>query len=151
MRRFIIFIIFLSSCNWASLDTKKSGMHKNSQSVDESKKNGVFRCLINVNKSIVSIGNNKTDTIREIWVENMWMYTDKGSILKDSAEQLLILFGNASRKYNDKILLKRRNDYFGWNGVFFNSYSNLRDTIYLVSIATGSDRIMDSILVNKLK
>ncbi len=149
MWRFIIFIIFLSSCNLASLDTKKSGMHKNSQSVEESKKNGVFRFLLNVNKSTVLIGKNKTDTIREIWAENMWMYTDKGSILKDSAEQLLILFSIASRKYNDEILLKRRNDYFGWNGVFFNSYSNLRDTIYVISTAAGTERITDTILVNK--
>jgi hypothetical protein len=123
----------------ASLDTKKSGMHKNSQSVDESKRNGVFRRLINVNKSVVSSGNNKTDTIREIWVEYMWMYTDKGNILKDSAEQLLILFGNASREYDDKILLKRRNDYFGRNGVFCDSYNNLNDTIYVVSRATDNN------------
>jgi hypothetical protein len=74
---------------------------------------------------------------------------DKGTILKDSDEQLLILFGNSSKKFDDKVLIKRRNDYFDWNGVFFNSYSNLRDTIYVISTTTGAERILDTILVNK--
>jgi hypothetical protein len=124
-------------------------VNKNSQSIEESKKNGVFCFLLNVNKSAVLIEKNKTDTIREIWVENMWMYTDNGSILKDSAEQLLISFSNASRKYNDKLFLKVKNNYFGWNGVFFNSYSNLRDTIYVISTVAGTEMTTDTILVNK--
>ena len=149
MRRLIIFIIFLSSCNLASLDTKKSGIHKNSQSIEESKENGVFRFLLNVNKSTVTIEKNRTDTIRQIWVENMWMYADNGKIVKDSDEQLLILFGNVSRDYNDKPFLKLGHNYFGWNGVFFNTYNNLRDTIYVISTATGTERTLDTILVNK--
>jgi hypothetical protein len=150
MQRFTLFIIFLSSCNLASLDTKKSGMHKNSQSIEESKNNGVFRFLLNVNKPILFIGNKLSDTIREIWVEDMWMYIENGGILKDSTtEQLLILFGNSSMIYNDKLLLRHRKDYFGWNGVFYDSYSNPRDTIYIISTVTGSEKIVDTILVSK--
>jgi hypothetical protein len=149
MRRVIIFIIFLTSCNLPA-DTKKSGMYKNSQSIEESKENGVFRFQVNVNKPVVHIDNSKTDTIKEIWVENMWMYTDQRSIQKDSTEQILILFGNSSKDHNDKLLIKRGKDYFGWNGVFFDSYApDLMDTLYIISTATGSPRIMDTILVNK--
>jgi len=123
-------------------------MHKNSQSIAESKENGVFRRTVNINKSIIAIGNNRTDTIKEIWLENMWMYSDQGSVLKDSAEQLLILFGDSSKVYNDKLLLKARSDYFGWNGVFFISKRNLGDTIFVVPNTSGNPNTnLDTILL----
>jgi hypothetical protein len=147
--KYIILVVFLTSCNLASLDTKKSGINKKSESIDESKKNGVYQFRVNVNKPIVSIAKNLKDTIKEIWVESMWMYSDNGSILKDTTNQLLILFGSSSRKYNADILLRRKNDYLGWNGVFFGTYSNPQDTIYVISAATGNEKPLDTIFVGK--
>jgi len=148
MRKLIIIVFLLTSCNWADLDTKKSGIHKNSQSIAESKENGVFRRIVNINKSIISIGNNRTDTVKEIWMENIWMYSDKGGILKDSAEQLLILFGNSSKVYNDKLFLETGSHYFEWNGVFSISNSNLGDTIFVVPNTSGNPKInQDTILL----
>lgn len=147
--KYLICFVLLTACNLASLDTKKSGISKNSQSIDESKKNGVYQFRLKVNKPFISIGKNLRDTIKEIWVENMWMYADNGSVLKDSTDQLLILFGSSSRKYNADILLRRKNDYLGWNSVFFGTYRNPRDTIYVISTATGYERTLDTILVSK--
>ena len=120
--KYIIFTVFLTSCNLASLDTKKSGVSKNSQSIEESKKNGVFQFQLKADKRSVSIANNLKDTIKEMWVENMWMYSGDGSILKDSTEQILISLCISSRKYNAEMLLSRKSDYLGWNGVFFGTY-----------------------------
>ena len=118
-------------------------------SIEESKKNGVFQFRLKVNKPIVSIANNLKDTIQEIWVENMWMYSDVGNILKDSTEQMLVSLEISSRKYNAEILLRRKIDYLGWNGVFFGTYRNQPDTIYVTSMATGIEKILDTILVSK--
>src|SRR6185437_13492496 len=108
----------LSAC---SLDTKKTGMHKNSQSIEESEKNGVFIQTLKVNDPVINIGDNKTDTIKQIWLENGWTYKSKNIfstvIQKDSFQQVLILFGGLSNKWHDSILLKYNNGYFGWNHV----------------------------------
>jgi hypothetical protein len=149
MPKYIIFFIFLVSCNLASLDTKKSGIHKNSQSIEESKEKGVFQFRLKVKKPIFLVGTNLTDTVREIWVEKMWMYADNGDILKDSTDQLLILLGNSSESFNDKLRLIRKSGYLGWNRVFFSSYNNSIDTIYVTSIANASENILDTIFINK--
>jgi hypothetical protein len=149
MRLILLLLLFLSSCNWDNLDTKKSWMHKNSSSIEESKANGVFRGVVHVNKSILSIGNNKTDTIKEAWVEDMWMYDDDGNIVKDSAQQLQLLLGNSSKAYNDKFLLRCGNKYFGWNDVLSTDVNYINGAIYVISAAPNSNIIYDSFLVAK--
>lgn len=52
-------------------------MLKNSQSIEESKRNGVFIQALKVINPIINIGNNKTDTITQIWLENEWTYESK--------------------------------------------------------------------------
>jgi hypothetical protein len=81
-------------------------MPKNSQSMDESIENGVFKFPLTVNKRIVRTGNNKTDSIEQIWVENMWMYNNHGDIIKDSNFQELILLRSLSKNDDMRIQLK---------------------------------------------
>jgi hypothetical protein len=144
IRPILILLLFLSSCNWANLDTKKSGMHKNSSSIAESKTNGVFRWVVHANKPVLSIGNNTTDTIKEAWVENMWMYDAAGNIVKDSTYQLELLFGNSSISYNDKFLLRCGNKYFGWNAVFSIDVNYTNGTIYVMPAEEKTNIIYDS-------
>jgi hypothetical protein len=141
----IALIVLATACGRPA--TIPTDRQKASSSVKDSKKNKVFRNLLTVNKSIVSMGENGIDTIREIWVENEWMLTEKGDIVMGSAPQLVLLFGNASRRY-DGIFLRCGKTYFAWSGVFFSAYHPLRDTIYLVSTDSGSEKVTDSVVVN---
>jgi hypothetical protein len=124
MKSILILAIALFSCNLSAFDTKKSGIHKNSQSIEESKEKKVFRFQLTPNKYIMNVGNGKTDTIKQIWVEYSWMYENNGNIKTDSTSQVLILFGNSSRISDDRLLLEYKEGYLGWNGVFFGSYSD---------------------------
>gem|GEM_PF-6105650 len=59
MRYLLFSLLFVSACN---LDTKKTGMHKCSQSIEESKSNGIFRYVLTADNPVINIGGNKTDT-----------------------------------------------------------------------------------------
>jgi hypothetical protein len=134
MKLLFIFSIYLTACTLTGLDTKKTGLHKSSQSIEESKRNKVFHHRLQVDNPIINIGDNKTDTIKQIWVEDMWQYVDDGTIKikKDSTQQTLIRLAVLSRKNNGKIFLQHGNDsYFGWNGVLFDTYKEDTDTIFI--------------------
>ncbi|MDE3237136.1 MAG: hypothetical protein KGO81_14385 [Bacteroidota bacterium] len=153
MKLIFFFIIPFTACNLSAVDTKKTGLYKCSQSIEESKSNGVFRNSVQVDKSIIHIGDNKTDTIKQIWVEDMWQYVDENGdikIQKDSTQQLLIKLSKLSKKYHDNILLKHHNDkYFGWNGVLFETYSKGTDTIYVESNQNNKENIWDTLIVKQ--
>ena len=100
-------------------------------------------------QSILSIGNNTTDTIKEAWIEDMWMYDDDGHIVKDSTQQLQLLLGNSSKVYNDKFLLRCGNNYLRWNGVLSTDVNYVNGTIYVISAAPSTHIIYDSFLVAK--
>ena len=111
-------------------------MPKNSQSIEESRQNGVFLQALVVDNPIINIGENKTDTIKQIWVEDAWTYEKENGttvIKKDSFQQVLILLGSLSDSSSDHIFLKDRNGYFGWDRVLFNSYVSDKDTIFVIN------------------
>lgn len=141
-----LILILLISCN---LDTKKSGLHKNSLSIAESKEKGVFAFQLKVDNPIINIGNSRTDTIKEIWVESAWMYSEDGSVKKEVGQQELILLGSLSNNYNDSIFLKHSSNYLGWNRVFFSSLQLPNDTIFVVKEKGNSKQILDTIIVSK--
>jgi hypothetical protein len=124
-------------------------MPKNSQSMDESIENGVFKFPLTVNKRIVRTGNNKTDSIEQIWVENMWMYNNHGDIIKDSNFQELILLRSLSKNDDMRIQLKNSQGYFGWNGVLDQWYLRSQDTVYICLKDGEKEQILDTIYVNK--
>ena len=127
-------------------------MHKCSQSIEESKNNGVFDYELTVDNPIINIGDNKTDTIKQIWVENLWQYEKvNGStvIKKDSTQQVLILFGELSKKSSDTIYLKHNNSYFGWNHVLFSSYQDDRDTLFVVKKINNQEFVIDTLVLTK--
>ena len=145
----LLSLLFLTACD---LDTKKTGMHKCSQSIEESKSNGVFLYELTVNNPIIDIGNNKTDTIKQIWVEDMWQYErENGStiIKKDSTQQVLILFGQLSDRPSDSIYLKHNGGYFGWNRVLFSSYQGDSDIVFVVKKANSQETIIDTLVLTK--
>jgi hypothetical protein len=142
-------LLLLSACN---LDTKKTGMHKCSQSIEESKSNGVFRYRLKVDNPIINIGDNKTDTIKQIWVEDMWQYERKNGspiIKKDSLQQVLILLSQLSDSPSDTVYLKHRGGYFGWNRVLFSSYQGDRDSVFIVKKLNNQETIIDTLVLTK--
>jgi hypothetical protein len=149
MRAFFILIIFLASCGID--DTKKPGMHKNSQSIEESKGNGVFNFELHIDNPIVNTGNNNTDTIQEAWVENMWMYNDKGNIVKDSTLQIVMLLKNPSKyPYPEMdIWFKQNGRYLEWNGVCVGTYQSSDSIIYLTKKENGQEIVLDTIAYSK--
>ncbi len=149
MRYFLLSLLFLTTCD---LDTKKTGMHKCSQSVEESKRNGVFRHVLSVDNPIINIGDNKTDTVKQIWVEDMWQYereNGKTIIKKDSIQQILILFGQLSDKPSNTIYLKHSGSYFGWNRVLFSSFQSDRDIVFVVKKVNNKEKIIDTLVLTK--
>ena len=150
MKLTILLLLLLSAC---SLDTKKTGMHNNSQSIEESKKNGVFIQALKVNHLVINIGDNKTDTIKQIWLENWWTYESKNIfstvIQKDSFQQVLILFGGLSNKWHDSILLKYNSGYFGWNHVLFDTYQNDKDSAFVIKKVNDNETILDTVIMRK--
>jgi hypothetical protein len=147
LRSHLLFLLLLASC----IDDTKTGMHKNSQSIKESKENGVFRQVLNTNKSIIKVGDNKTDSIEQIWLEDAWTYeTEKGSIVvkKDNFQQCLILFTNLSKKA-DSIWLKQRNSYVEWNGVLSAPFDKATDTFLVVKKILNQDTVLDTLIVSK--
>lgn len=150
MKFTILVFLFLSACD---LDTKKTGMHKNSQSIEESKSNGVFIQTLKVNKSSINMGDNKKDTIKQIWIENGWTYESKNFfssiIQKDSFQQVLILFGGLSNSWNDTILLEYNDGYFGWNRVFFSTYKSNKDTVFIIKKIDNKETNLDTLIMTR--
>jgi len=127
-------------------------MHKCSQSIEESKSNGVFRYELDVDNPIINIGDNKTDTIKQIWVEDSWQYErENGStvVKKDSTQQVLLLLSRLSQTLHDSIYLKHSGGYFGWNGVLFSSYKGAGDIVYVVKKINNHERIIDTLVLTK--
>ena len=149
MKYLLLSLLLITACD---LDTKKTGMHKYSQSIEESKSNGVFRHELTVDNPIINIGDNKTDTIKQIWVEDMWQYEkENGStvIKKDSVQQVLILLGQLSDKPSDAIYLKYDGGYFGWNRVLFSSYQGDRNIVFVVKKVNNQESIIDTLVLTK--
>jgi len=150
MKFFVLFLLLLTGCD---IDSKKTGIYNHSQSIKESKQNGVFIQTLKVDNPIINIGNNNTDTIKEIWIEHWWKYERKifkAVVKKDSSMQIAILFGKLSdNSYNGSILLENRNGYYSWNGVLFDSFLGNADTIYVVRKTDTEKKIVDTIIVAK--
>jgi hypothetical protein len=150
MKLTILLSLLLSAC---SLDTKKTDMPQYSHSIQESKRIGVFIQTLNVNKPTINIGDNKTDTIKQIWLENEWKYESKyifsTVIKKDTFQQILILFGELSNKLPDSILLKYNNEYFGWNRVLFNRYLKNKDSVFVIKKVAGKETNLDTVVIKK--
>jgi hypothetical protein len=92
-----------------------------SQSIADSKANGVFQYSLKVDKPIVRTGNHQIDTIQEAWVEKVWQYFNKNGkivVQPDSANQLAILFNKLPRvRDTTNIWIKHNFKKLGWNGV----------------------------------
>lgn len=151
MRAFFILIIFLASCGID--DTKKSGMHKNSQSIEESKKNRVFNFELHIDNPIINLGNRKTDIIQEAWVENTWMYKGNGNIVKDSTLQILMLLKNPHKyPYPEiDIWFKQNGRYLEWNGVCAGMYQANDSIIYLTKKENDQEIVLDTVVYRKYK
>jgi hypothetical protein len=139
MRAYLILIIFLSSC--IIDDTKKPGMSKRSQSIKESKKNGVFEFEIQISDSVINIDNGNTDTIIEAWVEKEWEYNNRGNIIKDSTMQILMLLKKLSKNSQVDIWFKNESRYWGWNGVVFSPYNGDSSKVFVIKNQNGIDSI----------
>jgi hypothetical protein len=140
-------MVLLPACQELVPATIPYDLQKASPSIAASKKSGVFRHLLRVNKSIVSMGDNGIDTVREIWAEDQWTEGDKGGIVRGSVPQIVVLFGHTSRRYEGIFLKNGRKIPFAWSGVFFSAYRPPSDTLYLINMNLGSEILTDSLVV----
>lgn len=72
---------------------KKTGMHKSSQSIEESKKYNVFKFEMLTNKKEFKLGNKRNFKINTAWVENGWLYdciNNNAVLKKDDFDQFVI-------------------------------------------------------------
>ena len=159
MKLFLLLSVFFWSCN---LDIK-TGIPNYSNSIEQSKKNGVFVQILKVNKTIIKIGDGRTDTIKQIWIEDAWTYERKYFsivVKKDSFPNILMRLGHLSDQcinefdYKNEILLKYNNQYFGWegsreSGVFNSEYFDNKDTIFVVNKVGNKDTILDTLIITK--
>jgi hypothetical protein len=150
MKIFILGLLLLCSCD---LDSKKTGLNNCSDSITNSKDNGVFIQKLNINKSVFNIGDNKKDTIKEIWVEDGWTYERSNfsiNIKKDSFQQICILSSILSSDAYDKALLLYNHGYFGQQNHVLNSeFFKRSDTIFVVNNFGKKDPILDTLIIIK--
>ncbi|HEX5653825.1 MAG TPA: hypothetical protein VFX58_12165 [Chitinophagaceae bacterium] len=154
MRFLIVFTLVLLACNLSDLDTKKTGLHKVSSNIKESKENEVFQYQLFPGKYAVSIGNGQFDTILESWVENQWMYANssgKTVVQKDSALQTAIRFKNSPSVSIRDIIIKGMNSYLGWTAVANGNNSLENQTLYLVKKAFNQSEeiVLDSFILTR--
>ena len=155
MKLFLLFLLFFCSCN---LDTK-TGIHQYSNSIERSRENGVFVQALEMNKYIINIGNNRKDTVKQIWIEDAWKYErEYFSIVvkKDSFQNILMRLSYLSSNeyldkydYNNLILLEYNNQYFGWNGVLYSEYFDRRDTIFVINKVGNKETTLDTLVITK--
>ena len=141
-----LFIFFLTSCD---IDSKKDGSQF-SQSIKDSKANGVFIRQINLNKNKIRTGQFSFDSIKEIWIENSWHYERKpvtAKIKADTTIQILILFDSSSTGYDDETYFKNGEEYFGKKGVLFGPYFADKDTIFVVKKEQQKNNIIDTLII----
>lgn len=145
----LLSLLFISACH---LDTKKTGMAKRSQSIQESMNNGVFKYELYVDNPLISIGDKKFDTVKQAWVEYKWQYKRENGrtvIKKDTIQQVLLLMAQLSERPVDTVLLKQNGSYFGWNGVLFSTYEADNNKIFVVKKINNHETIIDTLILNK--
>ena len=72
---------------------KKTGMHKSSRSIEESRQHGVFKFEMFTNKKYFNLANKKSFKITTAWVENGWWYdciNNDAVLKKDNFYQFVI-------------------------------------------------------------
>jgi len=92
----ILFIFFtpilLTCCGYDCID-KKTGLHKSSNTISESKDHLVFKYEMLPVKNSFSLDNERKFKIKNAWVENSWCYEcvdNKAIVKKDTYDQLVI-------------------------------------------------------------
>jgi hypothetical protein len=153
MRFIYLFSVVLLSCN-----IDNTGFLRASQSISESKTNGVFLYNLKPNKSIISILKHQKDTIIEAWVEYEWKHESdffRRKVQKDSVQQLVIRFRRLPI-YQDEFMnisIIQGNSHLPWMGVAAERVSrfNLNSTFYVAykPISSKEFTILDSFRLTK--
>ena len=150
MRLIFLFIPYLLSCNLSDLDTKKTGLHKVSSTIRQSKENGVFLHALKPNKTIIRLGDQQVDTIQEAWVETSWRYEKqhgKTVVQKDSHDQLAIRFHKLPG-INNSIWIKHGDKTLAWTEVA--SGRIIEGRFFVVEeLAAGQQRVLDSFTLRR--
>ena len=92
---FILTFASIAAINGCGLDCvdKKTGMHKSSQTIEESQKNGVFQFQMSTDRMKVQVDSFRVLELKNAWVENSWMYDciDDSPVLKKEEKQQFII------------------------------------------------------------
>lgn len=88
----IIVAITLTSCGLGCIDNK-TGIHKSSQTLSDSKANHVLQFEMIGSKSLINLDNGVIFKIKNAWVERNWHYecvNNNAVLIKDSSFQFVI-------------------------------------------------------------
>jgi len=153
MCRYIILLGLLisasiSSCGLDCLD-KKTGMHKSSQTIDESKENKVFKFEMFTKKKEFELSPTKRFRINTAWVEDGWLYDciNNRAVLKKDEFKQLVIDGKYSYQSDslNYVLMEDNNR----RGVFLGSMLAFqydgRDTFLLTLQENSSGKIIDTL------
>ena len=89
---FIFTLSIITSCGIDCID-KKTGLHKSSQTLKDSKKNGVFNFEMLSETGSLALDSGIIFKINSAWVENSWSYeciNNEAIVQKDSMFQFVI-------------------------------------------------------------
>ena len=126
----------------------KTGMHKSSQTVNESKRNNVFQFTTSVTRDRFILDEKRTFIIKNAWVETAWFYdcvNNKAVIKKDTFSQFVIEGEYSTTIDSLSYLLMKPRGRFGCylGGELSFNYSG-DDTIKLVLKNSKSNAILDT-------
>lgn len=89
---FFLTLTCLTSCGLDCID-KKTGLHKSSQKLNESKAKKLFKFEFITEKQTFQLDSGIVFNIKNAWVENSWKYEcidNKAEVVKDSSYQFVI-------------------------------------------------------------
>jgi hypothetical protein len=132
---FCLFIcVLFVGCGYDCVD-KKTGMHKSSETIEESVHNKVFRFEMDCPKKTFSLDSGVVLSIKNAWVENSWAYDcvhNSPVVKKDSALQFVIdAYFNGNKSKLDYFLMLSDKSMGAYPGGILNFNYYNQDTLSL--------------------
>ena len=140
----------MSGCGLDCID-KKTGMHKSSLTMQQSKEDSVFLFQMSTNRQKIRIDNDGVLEIKNAWVENSWMYDcikNRPVLKKDSLLQFVVdgKFATTSNTDTSRYVLRADKNHFGvlLGGQLTFEYS-MQDTLALTLVNDDTKDIIDTL------
>jgi len=104
LRLTLFLIATLTSCGFDCID-KKTGMHRSSQRIEQSKEKEVYQFNMSTNRKSLKVDNERKLVIKNAWIENTWMYEciDNHAVLKKQTQFQMVIDAEYERPESDSL------------------------------------------------